>query len=308
MVNIEDDALNFISLVAHLGGMGDLAPPAHIADVEKAVNALFDFNEGAVVGQIADDAADHGSRRIALGDFIPRIGLNLFHPQGNLLLIPVDIEDLDVDLVADGDDFTRMIDSLRPAHFADIDQPFDSCFQLDERPIAHHIDDFASMTASDRVLFFDALPGAGSLLLETEGDLFLFLVHGNDVNLELLIDVHHFVGIGHAAPAHVGNMQDAVDPAQIDKRAKLRDVLDNAFAHFARFDLPEEFLFHLLALIFDDLASADDDIAPGFVDLEDLAFDGFADVVGDVGRPADIHLTGGHEKLAPAAQPYDHLN
>src|SRR5260370_16915953 len=158
MVNIEDDALNFISLVAHLGGMADLAPPAHIAYVEKAVNALLDFDEGAIIGQIADHAADHGSRRITLGDFIPRIGLNLFHPQGNLLLIPVDIEDLDVDLVADGDDFTRMIDSLRPAHFADMDQPFDSCFQLDERPIPHHISNFATMTASDLVLFFYPLP------------------------------------------------------------------------------------------------------------------------------------------------------
>ena len=51
------------------------------------------------------------------------------------------------------------------------------------------------------------------------------------------------------------------------------------------------------ALIFDELAAADDDIAAGLVDLEDLALDGLADVVGDVGRTADIDLAGGQEDV-----------
>src|SRR5262249_51723963 len=41
----------------------------------------------------------------------------------------------------------------------------------------------------------------------------------------------------------------------------------------------------------------DDDGAAGLVDLEDLALDGLADVVGDVRQPADVHLADGQEDV-----------
>ncbi len=51
----------------------------------------------------------------------------------------------------------------------------------------------------------------------------------------------------------------------------------------------------LLALLLDELAAADDDVAPRLVDLEDLALDIVADVVRDVGRTADVDLRGRQE-------------
>ena len=57
------------------------------------------------------------------------------------------------------------------------------------------------------------------------------------------------------------------------------------------------FFFMLVALVLDQLAAADDDVAAGLVDLEDLALDGLADVVADVGRPADVDLAGGQEDV-----------
>ena len=56
-------------------------------------------------------------------------------------------------------------------------------------------------------------------------------------------------------------------------------------------------LLHLVALVLDQLAAADDDVAAGLVDLEDLALDGLADVVADVRRPADVHLAGRQEDV-----------
>ena len=119
-------------------------------------------------------------------------------------------------------------------------------------------------------------------MLEAEGDLLLLLVHVEDVDLELLVDVDDLVRVGDAAPAHVGDVQQAVDAAQVDEGAELGDVLDDALADLARLDLGEQLLLHLLALVFEQLAAADDDVAAGLVDLEDLALDGLADVVADV--------------------------
>ena len=277
--------------------MGDLAHPAHVADVQQAVDAFLDLDEGPVIGEVADDAGNDGARRIALGHLVPGVGLDLLHAERDFLLVLVDVEHLDLDLVADGDQLAGMVDALGPAHLADVHQPLDAGFELDEGAVGHDVDDFARVPAVDGVLLIDVCPGAGRLLLEAEGDFFLVLVHGDDVDLELLVDLDDLVRVADAAPAHVGDVQQAVDAAQIDEGAELGDVLDDALAGLARLDLGQKFLFHLDALIFEELAPADDDVAAGLVDLEDFAFDGLADVLADVRRPADIDLAGGQEDV-----------
>src|SRR5262249_17012894 len=157
---------------------------------------------------------------------------------------------------------------------------------------AHDVDDLARVPAADRVLRLDVGPGAGRLLLEAQGDLLLFALDLDDVDLELLVDMDDLVGVGDAAPAHVGDLQEAVDAAQTDEGAELGDVLDHALANLAFLDFRKEVFLHRLALVFQELAAADDDIAAGLVDLEDLALNGAADVVGDVGRASDVDLAG----------------
>ena len=49
-------------------------------------------------------------------------------------------------------------------------------------------------------------------------------------------------------PGHVGDVQQAVDAAQIDERAEFGDVLDDALADLARLDLAEEFVLEFLRL------------------------------------------------------------
>src|SRR5207302_165035 len=93
------------------------------------------------------------------------------------------------------------------------------------------------------------------------------------------------------------DVQEAVDAAQVYEGAELGDVLDDAAADLPDFDLAQQLLLHLLALILEELAAADDDVAAGLVDLEDLALDGLADVLGDIGRTADIDLGGGQKDV-----------
>ena len=47
-------------------------------------------------------------------------------------------------------------------------------------------------------------------------------------------------GLVDAAPAHVGDVQQAVDAAQVDERAELGDVLDDALAELADFELGQQ--------------------------------------------------------------------
>ena len=116
-----------------------------------------------------------------------------------------------------------------------------------------------------------------------------------DLDFDFLVDGDHLGGMVDAAPTHVGDVQQAVDAAQVDERAEVGDVLDHALAAMADFQLGQQLglLFRPLGL--DQGPAADDDIAAGFVDLQHQRLDGPSDVIADVGGAADIDLAGRQE-------------
>ena len=240
---------------------------------------------------------DHGAGRVLVGHLVPRVGLRLLHAQRDFLLVLVDAQDDHLDLVADLDELAGVVDALGPAHLGDVHEPFDALLELDEGAVAHHVDDLAGDAGADRVLVGDVLPRAGALLLQAQRDLLAILVDVQDHDLDLVVDLDHVARVVDPAPAHVGDVQQAVDAAEVDERAEVGDVLDDALADLARGDLLEQLLLLLLAGDLDQLAAADDDVAPALVDLEDHALDVVVDVVADVGRPADIDLAGGEEDV-----------
>ena len=103
--------------------------------------------------------------------------------------------------------------------------------------------------------------GLGVFCLSPRAIFSFSLSTGDDEDLELLVDVDDLVGVADAAPAHVGDVQQAVDAAQIDEGAELGDVLDHALADLPRLDLGEQFLLHLVALVLEQPAARDDDVA-----------------------------------------------
>ena len=216
-------------------------------------------------------------------------------PRRDFLLVLVDLQDLDLDLLALRDHFAGMVDALGPRHLADVHQPLDAFLQLAERAVGHDVDHLGIVNAADGISLLDIFPRAGFLLLEAQGDLFLFLVDGEDFDFDFLIDLEHFAGVIDSAPGHVGDVQQAVDAAQIDERAEVGDVLDGALADFADRQAVERLALQLFALLLDHLAAGDDDVAPLLVDLENDRVDGAADPVGNFAGPADVHLAGGQE-------------
>ena len=118
-----------------------------------------------------------------------------------------------------------------------------------------------------------------------------------DLHFDFLVDGDHFRRMVDASPTHVGDVQQAVDAAEVHERAEIGDVLDHALAEVANLELRQELFLLFLPLGFDQRAAADDDVAPGLVDLEHQTLDRAADVIADVGRAADIDLAGGQEHV-----------
>ncbi len=190
-----------------------------------------------------------------------------------------------------------MADPLGPAHLADVHEALDAVFELHEGAVAHHVDDRAHADRAHRILVGDLGPRAGRALLHAEGDLLAIAIDVQHLHLDLLIDLHHLAGMADPRPAHVGDVEQAVDAAEIHERAEVGDVLDHAAADLAHLERLHELLLPLGPLLLDEGATRDDDVAAGLVDLEHEALDAAAAVVADVGRTTDIHLTGRQEDV-----------
>ena len=235
--------------------MRDLTGPGHIADVQQSVHTLFQFDEGTVIGQVANRTADRSTRWVLGSNFVPGIRLSLLHAQRNLLFVLVDSEDNDVHFIARINEFGRVINSLGPRHFADVNQAFDSVFQLDERTVRHDVDHFATNLRADGVFPFDIVPGTLFLLLEAQSDLFFVAIDVKDHHFDFLVDLDHFGWVTNAAPAHVGDVQQAVDSTQVNERTEIGDVLDRSLTQLTFGDVGQQVLLHLFALQFDQPSS-----------------------------------------------------
>ena len=114
------------------------------------------------------------------------------------------------------------------------------------------------------------MPRVVAELLDAQRDAVLLGVELQHLGGDFLADLHHFARVAHAAPGHVGDVQQAVDAAEVDERAVLGDVLDHAVDDGAFVQR----LHQLGALFahrgFDHRAARQHDVVALAVELDDL--------------------------------------
>ena len=113
--------------------------------------------------------------------------------------------------------------------------------------------------------------------------------------LHRLADGEHLGRMVDAAPGDVGDMQQAVDAAEIDERAVIGDVLDHAVDHLALFEVGDDLVALLGAALFEHGAARHDDIAAAAVHLEDLERLRHVHQRRDVADRADVDLAARQE-------------
>ena len=119
-------------------------------------------------------------------------------------------------------------------------------------------------------LRLDALPRIVEQLLHAERNAVGLVVDLDDLDLHLLADIEHFGRVIDAPPRDVGDVQQAVDAAEVDERAVVGDVLHDAVDDLAFFEVLHQFLTLLGAGLFQHGAAGDDDVAAAAIHLQDL--------------------------------------
>ena len=90
--------------------------------MHKALDAVAHLDERAEGHELGDPAVDELADPVVRGEFLPRVDLGRLQRQADPLLVEVDVEHLDVHLVAHRDDRGRMVDVF-PGQLRDMHEP-----------------------------------------------------------------------------------------------------------------------------------------------------------------------------------------
>src|ERR1043166_256861 len=296
-VDVQDHDVDRVALLHDFRRMLNALRPAHVGNVNQAVDPRLDFDEGAEAGQVAHLSIDPRADRIPLRQHHPRILLRLLHAERDLLFAWIDLEHHRLDRLADAHELRRVTHIAGPAHLADVHQAFDPRLQLDERAVVGDRHDLARDAGADRILLGDILPRIRMQLLQPEANALPGPIDIEDLDLELLADLHHLRRMGHASPRHVGDVQQAVHAAEVDERTEVGDVLDHAFARLVDLELLHQLFALARPLVLENDTTRDDDVAATLVELDDLELELLAEQLVDVRNAAERDLRAWEERV-----------
>src|SRR5579875_1471461 len=184
---------------------------------------------------------------------------------------------------------------LCPTHLGNMDQAFDARLQLDESAIVGDIGNAALEARIRRIFELDAFPRIGFELLHAERNALCLGVEADDLNLDALADMQRFRRVVDAAPRDIGDVQQAVDAAQIDEGAVIGDVLDDAREDLAFLQRGDQLRACFGAALFQHGAARNDDVAARAIHLEDLERLRRTQERRDIAHRADIDLAAGQK-------------
>ena len=188
---------------------------------------LVEPDEQAELGDVADRPLDHGPLRMLAEEHLPGVVLGLLEAEADAPLLRVDLEDLHLDLLAGRDDLAGVDVLLGPAHLGDVDQALHPRLELHERAVVGDVGHGALEARATGYFASMAGPRVGLQLLHAEADALRLRVDADDLHLHRVADVEDLAEVVDAAPGHVGDVQQAVDAAEVDEGAVVGDVLDH---------------------------------------------------------------------------------
>ena len=108
-------------------------------------------------------------------------------------------------------------------------KPFNAGAQLNKRTVIGDICDATGDAGFQREARFDIVPRIGFELFHAQADTLGFRIDLDYLHPHGLADGQHFGRMVDAPPCNVGDMQQAVNTAQIDKGTVIGDVFHHAF-------------------------------------------------------------------------------
>ena len=270
--------------------------PRQIRQMHQTVDAALDADENAEVGDGADAPGDDIAFLVRGSEFLPRIGRALLHAERHASAFRVDVQHHDFHLVADMADLAGVDVAVGPVHLRQMHQALDAFLDFHERAVVGDVGDLAEQAAADRLAARQVQPRVLAELLQAERDAALFTVEFQHPRLDFVADAEHFGRMLDPPPRHVGDVQQAVQAAEVDECAVFGEVLDHAFDDLPFLQGVQQFFALLGQFVLDDGAARDHDVVPPLVEFDNFEFQFAALDVRRVLDRADIHQRAGQKR------------
>ena len=160
-----------------------------------------------------------------------------------------------------------------------MDQALDPLLEHDEGAVVDDADHLALDALADRILLGDQDPRVLEALLVAERDALALAIEAQDDHVDLVADLEVLRGMADPAPRDVGDVQQAVEPAEVDEHSVVGDVLDHAADQLALFEDRHGLFLDLALLLFEDGLARQHDVGAAAVEGDDPRLDLLSEVV-----------------------------
>ena len=175
-------------------------------------------------------------------------------------------------------------------------QPLHTRLQFDESAVIGNVGDAPHELGARRIFRLDPFPGIGLQLFHAQRNTLGFGIEADYLNLHGLADLQGLGRVIDAAPGDIGDVQKAIDAAQVHKGPVIGDVLDHAFENLALGKVGDQFRSGFGSGFLQHGAAGNDDVVALRVHFQDLERLRRVHHRGDVADRADIHLASGQER------------
>src|SRR3981189_3177910 len=295
-IDVEHHGLDHVALLEVVDDLLARQLPVEIGQMHHAVDIALEPEEQAKLGLVLDLAFDRRSHREFLDEHFPGIAHGLLEAERNPALDRIDFQNLHFDFLRGRNDLAGVHVLFGPRHFRNVDQALDARLQFDARAVVGDVGDAAGEARIEGILRLDALPRIIQQLLHAERDAVGLVVDLDDLDLHRLTDREHLGRVIDPPPGDIGDVQQAVDAAEINERTVIGDVLDHAVDHLTLFEVLHQFLALLGTGLFENRAARHHDVAAAAIHLEDLERLRVVHQRRDVADRADIDLRARQER------------
>ena len=294
-VHLDHQRPHHFAHLQHILGMIDALFVGNVADVDHALDALSQLDEGSKLGQAGDAPFGHTAGRELLRRLFPRIPESLLQAQADTLGRPVHVEHHGIDQLAGLHHVLGLASLLGPGEVEHPDQALDAGLDLDKGAEIGGAGHLAANAVAGLVPLRDQRPGVGSQLFEAERNLARVAVDLEDSDFQFVADVENVRRLLDAIPRDVGHMQQAIHTAQVEEGAEVGESAYGGADHRTFLERFELLAARARLLLFQHGAAVHYDVFLGGVELDDPAGDLLAGELLHLGRGLGAAAGGGQE-------------
>ena len=122
----------------------------------------------------------------------------------------------------------------------------------------------------------EGIPRVRCQLFQTESNTFFLVVEIEDNHIDFLVELNHFRRIVYTSPTQVGDVNQTIYAAKVDKCTERGNVFDNAFEHLTSLEFRDNLFFLFLEFGFDKCFVRNDNVFVFLVDFNDFELHRFA--------------------------------